>query len=381
MLHDVGQRQESVEGPADRIAAPARKVQRRPWVGKDLQTLTENAGSMSARELAAQMNRKEAAIRKYCSRHGISVSTKNGKPPWDTKELKALLETAGSMSAIELAEQMPHTRTAIKKYCSRNEISLKIKDGMSRRALCKELHVRARTLQQFINSGKLKIANPQIRLSSLIKFCQVRCRELGVNCDRLERQLARYQEGLSAEQIAEITGLPLGTVAGWIREGELQHKHGHVPFRALQEFAESLGENNHAKQLKKRLSRYHYSTARVAGLLKVPEITVQSWIGKRWLQLTDPHITYDSVEEFLRASSNGVNWQLFSKGQRKWAAQELRASIPPGTDKLVGFQKHLGQVRKTSCGREIRGNAYFRHVKHCRKCRQEMTAPRIAGSA
>jgi plasmid maintenance system antidote protein VapI len=378
MSHDVGRGQESAEAPA--TAALGEKAQRRPWAGKDLQILTENAGSMSVKELAEQIDRDEAAIRKYCSRRGISLNT-NGKAPWGTKELKALLETAGSMSANELAEQLPHTKTAIKKYCSRNGISLKIKDGMSRRALCKELHVRPRTLQKFINAGKLKIANPQIQLSSLIKFCQTRCRELGVNCNRLERQLARYQEGLSPEQIAEITDLPLETVAAWMTEGQLKHKHGRVPFRALQEFVESLGENNHAKQLKKRLSRFHYSSARVAGLVNVPETTVQSWIAKRWLQLTDPYITYDSVEEFLRTNGDDVNWPLFSKGKRKWAAEELKARIPQDANRLLGFQKHLGLVRTANCGREIRGNAYFRHVKHCKKCRQQASVLRIAGSA
>jgi hypothetical protein len=322
--------------------------------------------------------------RRVCQESEIRSEPVLGRGPWSKAEIDLLMRNAGTMNLESLREGIARTDAAIRKCCSRLGISVRVKDAQSQRALCRELHIGRKRLQDLVRSGRLRLTNPRIRVESLIEFCKMHARELGVDCRRLKGRIARYQKGFSLERIGQIAGVEQEVIAQCVRQGELRVEGQVVTVPALQAFCEVHAGSVNVKRLRREVNRHHYSADRLAHLLSVPVEEVHSWIGRRWLEVADAHITYDSLEEFYRRGGADLNLHLFPKEVRRWAIEEMGAKEQDrrnGNSRLAGFQKHLSRVMVGRCGRKIRGNAFFRHARKCKVCQGKAAVAKAKATA
>jgi len=107
------------------------------------------------------------------------------------------------------------------------------------------------------------------------------------------------------------------------------------------------------------------SWKRAAKILNTELADVQKLISSGQLKLVDTFVTDRAFEEFCRKHGTTINLQLLDNSTRKWLIAEYGVSdVESG--KIPRAQKHALTVRACKCGRQIAGNVYFRHVRHCR---------------
>jgi hypothetical protein len=92
---------------------------------------------------------------------------------------------------------------------------------------------------------------------------------------------------------------------------------------------------------------------------------VQKLISAGQLKLVDTFVTDRAFEEFCTKHGSLINMALIDPSTRKWLISEYGVPDPVGEKKLPRAQKHALIVRACKCGRQIAGNVYFRHVRHC----------------
>ncbi len=89
-----------------------------------------------------------------------------------------------------------------------------------------------------------------------------------------------------------------------------------------------------------------------------------------WLKLRGRRITDKSFQEFCRAHGSEIDIDKLGREMKVWLRDEMVLIRDPGIqapDKWLAIRKHACRTRSCArCGRQIRGNAYFRHVKTCR---------------
>ncbi len=109
--------------------------------------------------------------------------------------------------------------------------------------------------------------------------------------------------------------------------------------------------------------------AEVAGALNVSVETVERLIVDRSLRMYDPRVTEKSFVNFCRRHGSLINWEFLGRETRDWLQSSMgldRGARADAATPLSLFRKHASVVRKCKCGRAIRGNAFFRHVRVCK---------------
>jgi hypothetical protein len=113
----------------------------------------------------------------------------------------------------------------------------------------------------------------------------------------------------------------------------------------------------------------------VARALNLTLEAVENLIAERTLKLYDPRITERSLTTFCRRNGSLINWEFLDGKTRDWLRSSMSLDRSAGTDAAVclnPFRRHALVVRKcTECGRDIRGNAFFRHIKRCRNVKSQ----------
>jgi hypothetical protein len=114
------------------------------------------------------------------------------------------------------------------------------------------------------------------------------------------------------------------------------------------------------------------SWRRVASLLETSLDEVRMWLARRQLRVVDTFITEKALEEFCRrCNRNGgpkLSYRLVDPKVLQWLKDYgITVPTPEIKSSVSGFEKHAFLTRVCSeCGRSIRGNAYFIHIRACK---------------
>lgn len=253
-------------------------------------------------ELAALSREQERANRDRRD-HPPSHET---PAPWTTADDDKLLNLAGYEPVKRIAQRLGRSERAIRFRLAALGMSARVTDGFSQRVLRKMLRVSPARLRHLVGSGMLRVRDPRISAVSLAVFC-----------DKMRPSLG----AAAAEAVAT-----------------------------------ALVDEDDA-----------YSWERVANLLSVAHVQVQEWISSGQLKVVDPFVTDRAFEDFCKKHGHELRASLIDPPIAKWLADEYGAlELSANTGVASRAQKHALVVRACHCGREIAGNAYFRHVRACR---------------
>ncbi len=225
--------------------------------------------------------------------------------PWTPAHDGKLLKLAGYEPVKKIARRLNRSERAVRCRLAALRISGKVTDGWSLRTLQTTLRVRRSTLRQFIGIGMLKVHDPRISASSMAALCD---------------KIRAWLEPTTIERIAA-----------------------------------ALANGNDA-----------YSWERAANLLGVPVAQIQGWISAGQLRVVDTFVTDRSFEEFCKNHGEELKASLIDAPTAKWLVSEYGVSEMPGNGRSVAkARKHALVIRTCTCGRKIAGNIYFRHLRAC----------------
>ena len=191
-------------------------------------------------------------------------------------------------------------------------MSAKVSDGWWQRALRKLLRVSPARLRHFVGSGMLRVRDPRVTTSSLLRLCTSN----DVSFDHA-----------AMERVPESTA-----------------KHDAYPWE------------------------------RAAGLLGITIAQVQSLICKGRLKVLDSFVTDRSFEEFCRKHGDQINMTLMDPATAKWLINEYGVSESGSVRALSRAQKHALVIRTCRSRRKIAGNIFFKHLKHCEPMKERAMA-------
>jgi hypothetical protein len=232
--------------------------------------------------------------------------------PWTTADDDKLLNLAGYEPVKKIAQRLGRSQRAVRFRLGALGMSAKVIDGWSQRALRKMLRVSRTRLLYLIGSGMLRVRDPRISAVSLAVFC---------------RKMNSAISSSSAEAVAD-----------------------------------ALANDTNG-----------FAWERVADLLGVSRAQVQAWISAGHLKVADPFVPDRAFKDFCQRHGQELGDYLIDPPIAKWLMKEYGVTALAGKNRVVTrAQKHALTVRTCRCGREIAGNAYFRHVRACQKRSQAM---------
>lgn len=225
---------------------------------------------------------------------------------WTRDDDDKLLNWAGYEPVEKIAQRLSRSARAVRFRLCALGMSAKATDGWSLRALQKLLRVSPARLRQFIGSGMLRVRDPRVTARSLAAFCVRNCNSLGPHAiERINMVTATRKQACTSERVANLLGVDVKQVQGWISTGQLK--------------------------------------------------------------VRDTFVTDRSFEEFCKKYGSQTNLTLIDPATRKWLVEEYGLAPAEASSQTVSrARKHALVVRTCKCGRSIAGNVYFRHVRACK---------------
>ncbi len=248
---------------------------------------------------------------------------------WSEEDYRILLDLAGYKSARTISKLSRRSEAAVRTRLSLLGKSSRVHlEGFSRFALARELHLSANAIQRFIVEDLLEVRDPRVTRESL---------------DRLQRS-------------GRLQGIPERAAEGGSNVTQVPD-------------CERIMSAAGVSSTTGKLSRAKRAWAEVARSLNVPRETVEKLIARGVLKLYDPRITEKSLRNFCRRHGSLINRDFLSRETRDWL-QSTMDSVPRAREavalSLTPLRKHARVVHQCkNCGRSIRGNVFFRHLRRC----------------
>ena len=257
---------------------------------------------------------------------------------WSEDDNRILLNLAGYKTSRVVAKILHRSEAAVRyRLMILGKSSRVHLEGFARHALARDLHVASSTIQRLIAGGLLEVRDPRIRRESLDNL-----RKSG-RLDAMRQTGAQSSDSPAARPDRE------GSILA-ISDPSAQDSKG---------WSASLGKSSRARRV----------WAEVARSLGVAPETVQKFVARGVLKLHDPTITEQSLRNFCRRYGSLINYDFLNRETREWLQGSMdlvRTAGESVSRRLAPLRKHARVVRQcTKCGREIRGNAFFRHAKRC----------------
>jgi len=323
--------------------------QQSAWSPEDDQTLRQGYGRgwqgkrQAVRELLKRHSDWRAHViwRRAAKLGLIEKKSRKGRErnrqPWSENDDRLLLNLAGYKLARAIARRLHRTESAVRYRLAQLGKSSRVhKDGYARRALAEELHLGSKTVQRLIIEGLLEVRDPRITnqsIDNVRKSHESAAQDASPN-DAEEAALEQQPAARVSQDAAPVEPGSKGSTT--------------VPTRSS------------------RAKRFWAETARTLGVS--PE-TVEKYIAKGILKLQDPRITEKSLRNLCRRHGSLINYDFLNAETRAWLRESLDLFPATGeaeAKKMAASRKHAQIVRKCEgCGRTIRGNVYFRHIKTC----------------
>ena len=330
---------------------PRRESYRRSvWSPEDDQILREgyNSGCAGKQEAGRELLRRHPDWRPHvvwgrAAKLGLTWRKKKrgrgrSRQPWSENDDRILLNLAGYKSAKAIAKKLHRTERAVQYRLTVFGKSSRVhKEGYARRALAEELHLGSKTVQRLIVDGLLEVHDPRITKASLDDLRKL------LHASSAPNTRSQGVEDLEAKAQAE---------------------------DAIPQETDSLGLNKKGPgTVPPRPSRAKRFWAEAASALGVSAEAIEKYIAKGVLKLQDPRITEKSLRSLCRRYGSLINYDFLNQETRAWLRDSL--DLFPGAGEATARQleasrRHAQAVRKCEgCGRTVRGNAYFRHIKSC----------------
>jgi hypothetical protein len=259
---------------------------------------------------------------------------------WSEDDDRILLNLAGYKTSRIIAKILHRSEAAVRYRLMLQGKSSRVHlEGFARHALALDLHLASSTIQRLIAEGLLEVRDPRITRESLDNLCK------SGRLDAMRQNGAQASDSPTArphgeESILGASDPPARNSTGW---------------------SASLGKSSRAKRV----------WAEVARSLGVAPETMQKCIARGIVKLYDPTITENSLRNFCRRYGSLINYDFLNRETREWLQESMdlvRTAGESASRRLTPLRKHARVVRQcTKCGREIRGNAFFRHAKRCDK--------------
>lgn len=257
---------------------------------------------------------------------------------WSEQDEGILLNLAGYKPARAIAKVLHRSEAAVRSHlCILGKSSRIDLDGFSRHALAADLHLSSSTIQRLIVQGLLQVRDPRITRESL---------------DRLSKS-----GGLPVRQ----------TICG-------ESSHNFTERDERKSIADPIAATTlgtaHGATLPNRSSRAKAVWAELANCLEVPLATVEQLIVRGVLKMYDPTIPEKSLQNFCQRYGSVINSEALDNETRYWLQSIMGFDPHAGesvAQRLKPLRKHAEIVRRCECGRTIRGNAFFRHIKRCNR--------------
>ena len=234
---------------------------------------------------------------------------------WSASEDDILLELAGYKDVRVIGKKLRRSPDAVRSRLRILGKSTRFqKEGYSQRALAKELHLGNGTIRRLVAEQILEFRDPRITQDSLIRL---------------------RKSGTLAVYVADETG---NSPTPSMEAGSSR------PSRAQRVWAETAQE------------------------LGITLQTVESLIARGRLKVYDARITEKSIRRFCNKYGSLVNYELLNSETREWLQSTMDFVQHAGrtvAQRLESHRKHARVVRKCQCGRDVRGNAFFRHTRTC----------------
>lgn len=325
------------------------KYRRAAWSPEDEMTLRDGyqAGWPGKRHAVQELLKRHPDWRPHviwqrAAKLGLVQRTAKRRPErhlcrWSDCDDRLLLNLAGYKRLRTLAKLLHRSENGVRYRLAVLGKSSRVHvDGYARRALAEELHFGRRTLQRWIASGLLEVRDPRITPQSL----EALLRSSDLSKVAAPCAPAKALTFTGAEQIARASiaaNAPNCVTAATPTTAPRESRAK----RVWTEAAKTLGVNLQA---------------------------VEALVTRRILKLYDPRITEKSFANFCRRNGSLINWDFLDGDTRDWLRSSVGLDRKAGAvaaARLLASRKHAALVRRCECGRAIRGNAFFSHVKTC----------------
>lgn len=256
---------------------------------------------------------------------------------WSESDDRLLLSLAGYKSAGMISKMLHRSEAAVRYRLTVLGKSGRVhREGFARYALAADLHLSGSTIQRLIVAGLLEVRDPRIRRESLEKLCQ---------------------SGLLAAREQSTAPPPDCLPDGPGGQGSFPAFADHSP--GVSTASVTSGKPSRARRV----------WAEIARSLNVTPATVEKFVARGVLKFYDPRITERSLRNFCRQYGSVINSGLLSRETRRWLQGSMDFVPDAGASaarRFVPLRKHAEVVRRCrKCGRDIRGNAFFRHAGKC----------------
>ncbi len=260
------------------------------------------------------------------------------RQPWIEDDDRILLAMAGYKTSQFIAKALHRSENAVRYRLAVLGKSSRVHlEGYARRTLTQELHLGSRTIQRLIVQGLLEVQDPRITQKSLEDACKT----------------------------GRLTASPPDQLPDAKESAAIPREEGPAATPSTNAIPVAPGGPSKPP----RSCRAKRIWADLAKQLGVHAEVIEHLVFIGVLKLYDPRVTDKSLTRFCARYGALIKTDFLDAETRNWLAGSMDLAPSAGKDvagALEAFRQHARVVRTCEhCGRAIRGNVFFRHVKRC----------------